>query len=306
MPEGQAANVVTSENVAAFYAQRLNLAADDAPAEAAHDAEPAEIEQDVSGDEIEAEAAEPAEDAEQEQEQKPKRKPIEKRIGEVVKQREAARAEAQREREQREALEKRLKALEDSQVPAKVGGGGEEPKPEQFSDAFEYAKALAEYSAENALKERDKQEAEKKAAEAQAKTLKVWNEKLATAKAEIEDFEDIVSSSDVAVSDPVRDAILESDIGPKILYHLAANPEFTQALGEMSTSKALREIGKLEAKLETPVQAEKPAVKKPQAPAPINPIRATGSAADVKLDSDGVFHGSYQAWKAARLAGKIR
>ena len=38
-------------------------------------------------------------------------------------------------------------------------------------------------------------------------------------------------------------------------------------------------------------------------------IITAGSAAngrDVNLTSDGQFHGSYQAWRAARMAGKIR
>ena len=119
------------------------------------------------------------------------------------------------------------------------------------------------------------------------------------------DFEDMVSSSEVAVSDQVRDAILESDIGPKILYHLAENPEIGDKLAKMSTINALREIGRLEAKLEAPTGSEKP-VSVSKAPAPIKPIKAMGSTLDSKIDSNGEFHGTYAQWKAARQSGKIR
>ena len=47
-------------------------------------------------------------------------------------------------------------------------------------------------------------------------------------------------------------------------------------------------------------------VGKSRAPAPITPIRGGASGKETGVDSNGEFHGSFQAWKAARLAGKIR
>jgi hypothetical protein len=120
------------------------------------------------------------------------------------------------------------------------------------------------------------------------------------------DFEAMVSSADVTVSNEVRDAIFESDVGPRILYHLAENPDFAQKLQGMTLTAALRTIGKLEAQYEKTEPQTKPAVGKSKAPVPINPIKSAANGRDVALTSDGQFHGSYQAWKAARLAGKIR
>lgn len=302
--ETQAANVLTSENAAEFYAQRMGLAAQDEPTEAA-EADPVESDEGQNEPEADAEPAQKeaaAEEPEQERKAKPK---IEKRIGEVVKQREQAKAEAAKERAAREQAEARLREYEQKAAPEKAADPDAEPKPEQFTDAFEYARALAEFSAEKALKDRDRQEAEKKAAEERQKTIKQWTDRITAVKADLPDFEDVVASSDVAVSDQVRDAILESDVGPQVLYHLAENPEFAQKLSEMSTITALREIGKLEARFEKKEPA-KAAATKQRAPAPIKPIKGGGSAMDVPLNSDGVFHGSYQAWKQARLAGKIR
>jgi hypothetical protein len=300
--EAQAATVLTSENAAEFYAQRMGLAAQDEPTEAA-EADP--VESDEGQNESEADAEPEQKEAAADEPEKKSKPKIEKRIGEVVKQREQAKAEAAKERAGRESAEARLREYEQKAAPEKAADPDAEPKPEQFTDAFEYARALAEFSAEKALKDRDRQEAEKKAATERQQTIKQWTDRITAVKADLPDFEDVVASSDVAVSDQVRDAILESDVGPQVLYHLAENPEFAQKLSEMSTITALREIGKLEARFEKKEPA-KAAATKQRAPAPIRPIKGNGSAMDVPINSDGVFHGSYQAWKQARLAGKIR
>ena len=300
MSEQQAANVVTSENAADFYAQRLGLATQDDQTEA-EESEPVEAESKNEPDQQEEAATDEAK--EPEKEAKPKAK-IEKRIGEVVKQRELAKAEAVKERAERERLEARLKEYEQKAAPAKVDVDAE-PKPEQFTDAFEYAKALAEFSTEKALQNRDKQEAEKKVAAERELTHKAWADRVNAAKADLPDFEDMVTSSEVAVSNDVRDAIMESDVGPQVLYHLAENPEFAEKLSKMSTITALREIGKLEARFEKQEPEKKAVATKSRASAPINPIRGGGNASDVAMNN-GEFVGTYQAWKAARAAGKIR
>lgn len=293
MSEKEAGNVLTSENSAEFYANKLNLA--DQNDDVAVDAEPSK----------ESDQSEP--DAEQgktteERKQNPK---LEKRFSELTKQREQAKAEAQAERQRSEALETRLRVLEQQAIPQKVQSVDEEPQPGQFQDAFEYAKALAQYSTETALKERDQQDANKKANEEMQKTLQSWNTKLEKVKAEITDYDDIVSTANVVVSDDIRDSILESDVGPRILYHLAEDLEFAQKLAQMPTRKALIEIGKLE-KLYERTEAKAEPVVKSRAPAPIRPLKAAGGVADIPINSSGEFHGTYQSWKEARRAGKIR
>ena len=80
-----------------------------------------------------------------------------------------------------------------------------------------------------------------------------------------------------------------------------------EKLSTMTTASALKLIGKLEAKFEKteePVKAEKKTVAaKSKAPEPIRPLRSTSGVADVGMDGNDM---SYQQWKAARQAGKIR
>ena len=117
----------------------------------------------------------------------------------------------------------------------------------------------------------------------------------------------MVASSTVTVNDTVRDAILESDVGPRILYELASDDEMAEKLSTMTTSSALKLIGKLEAqfeKTEAPAKAERKSVAaKSNAPEPIRPLRSTGGVADVAMDGEKL---SFQQWKAGRRAGKIR
>ena len=303
MSEAQAATVLTSDNSEAFYAQKLGLA-EEAPVEAVVDENPTE-----PTEEAEEQSGQEAEEIKATEEKKSNPK-LEKRFSELTKQREDARKEAQREREHRESLENRLKEIEERATPRPVEiQENVKPQPHQFNDAFEYAEALAEWSTEQALINRDKQEAERRAQEERNKVLDSWNKRLNDAKADLPDFDDMVASSDVVVSDHIRDAILESDVGPQILYHLAENPDLADKLNSGSPISALRQIGRLEAQFErkeAPVAESKPSVARSKAPAPINPIKTGSGVVDVGVDSNGEFHGTYQQWREARKNGKVR
>jgi hypothetical protein len=300
MSDKEAGQVLTSENAAEFYANRLGLAESPADTEAVEETpEPVAEEEQSEPKEAEKEA-----NQEGERKQNPK---LEKRFSEITKQREEARQDAQRERQARVDLEQRLAALEQQRQPQQQSYIDQEPQPSQFADAFEYAKALAEFSTEKALAERDRQVAQAKEQEAQQKIIQSWAQKVQDAKAELPDFDDLVASSDVVVNNAVRDAILESDVGPRILYHLAENNDLAKKIASLSPNAALREIGRLEAKFEAKPEAKQTApVVRSKAPAPIQPIRGGQGQPDVPMSANGEWHGSYQAWKLARKAGKIR
>ena len=293
MSDKEASQVLTSENSAEFYANRLGLA--DQPEVEAVQTEPTEVVEERSEPEIE-----------KEQEEKPKGNPkLERRFSEITKQREEARKEAQTEREARQALEARLAVLE-KQPASQAPKVDEEPQPSQFNDAFEYAKALAEFTADQRIGEMRRQDAEAKQAQERQKVIETWASKVQAAKASMPDFDDIVASSDVVVNDDIRDAILESDVGPQILYHLAENDDVAKRIAGLTPKQALREIGKLEARFEVKETAPEPKpITRSKAPAPINPLRGSNPA-DVPLSANGEWHGTFQAWKEARKAGKIR
>ena len=296
-------SVLTSENSADFYANKLGLASEEAPAVAETVEETPESEPVV---EAQAES-EPEAENEAEVTDKPKQNPkLEKRFSELTKRAKQAEAEKQ-------ALEARLQELESKVAPApqqiEQDILGEKPQASQFQDAFEYAEALAEWSAEKALVERDKQEQQRKVEIERQEVIKSWTSKLEKAKAELPDFDEMVASSQVQVRDEVRDAILESDVGPQILYQLASDDDLAQRISSLPVNKALKELGKLEVQFErkeAPAEVKSEPVARTKAPAPIKPLTAGKGTGDVLIDGDGAFHGTYAQWKAARQAKRIR
>jgi len=218
--------------------------------------------------------------------------------------RDRIRAEVDRERKAREELEAKLKPQE----PIKEANA--KPNPNDFKDAFEYAEALAEWKVQDTLHQRE--EADKAAKEQQRREGVVanWNTRLAAAKEEIEDYDEVLASADAQVSDEIRDAIVESELGPYLLHHLASNPDVIAKINGLSARNALKELGKIEARLEKsredkPVEPKaevKPEVSK--APAPIRPIKSKATP-DNLIDANGEFRGTPEQYRKLREAGKI-
>lgn len=300
----QAGTLVTSENLAEFAANKLGLASEPSPTAAETVDQESSSEPAAEEGQSEPKLADEEATGTEEKKQNPK---LEKRFSELTKARKEAEAKAETERQAREELEKRLAALEGQQAPQREPESNQKPSPEDFKDAFEYAEALAEWSAEQALVRREQEIKQKEAETQKQKVIQTWQQKLEATKAELPDYDVMVASSSVKVNDTIRDAILESDVGPRILYELASDDQIAEKLSTMTTASALKLIGKLEAqfeKTEQPAKAEKKTVAaKSNAPEPIRPLRSTGGVADVGMDGNDM---TYQQWKAARQAGKIR
>lgn len=291
----QAGSIVTSENLADFNANKLGLASEESPTAATVEETP--VEPAAEKGQSEPGLAEDEATGTEEKKQNPK---LEKRFSELTRQRKEAEAKVKE-------LEERLAAKESVREPQPATENNQKPSPDSYKDAFEYAEALAEWSAEQALARRDQEVKQKEVEAKRATVIQTWQEKLEATKAELPDYEVMVASSSVKVNDTVRDAIVESEVGPRILYELASNDDLAEKLSDMTTASALKLIGKLEAqfeKTEAPAKAEKKTVAaKSNAPEPIRPLRSTGGVAEVSLDGNDI---PYQQWKAARKAGKIR
>jgi hypothetical protein len=194
---------------------------------------------------------------------------------------------------------------------------GEEPQRAQFASEQEYLDARVAYTVEKKLADRARAEAEARARAESERVVSTYAERLAAAKAEIPDFDArIEARKDLPIPPHIRDAIFESEVGPKIALHFADHPEEATRIARLTPNAALREFGKIEAMIEgAPAAArteEKPALKVVKAevsaaPPPIAPLKATGvGEAEAKVDAAGKFTGTYAEWKALRKAGKIR
>lgn len=304
--------VLTSENSAAFYEKKMGIEPEPAPAK---DAEVVVESADPDATPAEKEAVQ----QQAEPDPKEKKQAVNQRFSELSKARDEAKAQAETDRRARELAEKRVQELEAKLAPpaqAETGDPGPEPQRTQFTDPFEYAKALAQYSAEKALHERDLKDEQDRVAAEQAKVQKTFIDRQTALKAERPDYESVIAASTVMVSEEIRVAILDSNVGPQLLLYLAENPTVAQELNAMKMGPALRKFGKIEASLEKAkaapakgAEAVEPvaaATEISRAPAPISPLRGASAPVGSSVDSDGVFHGTYAEWKAQRKAGKIK
>ena len=291
MSEKEASYVLTSENSGEFYANKLGLA-DEPTTEA------------IVPVETQTSEPEAKDEPKATEEQKPNK--LEKRFSDITKQREQARQEAERERTRASELEARLKELESQLQPKQVDDG--KPRPEQYSDAFEYNEALTEYKINQRMEQKEREAEQARLQEQRLNQAKTFAEREQAVRAELPDYDDMIASSDVMISDQVKDAILESDIGPKIIYHLAENPEIAEKINKMSLVNALKEVGKIEARLEKAPEskAEVKAVEVSKAPRPISPLKSMSASGEVPMDSNGNFNGSFRQYREMRKQGKIR
>ena len=165
-----------------------------------------------------------------------------------------------------------------------------EPTRDQFEsyEAFLEAKA-AHVGRKTAREDRAKSESESKAraaAESQAKALQDFKAK---ASAKFPDLEERLESiGHIEMPDGSLEAIRDSEFGPEILDHFARNPKDCERISALAPSAAIREIGKLEARLEG--EAKKPAPVKPasKAPEPIKPGGGASPADDTPSDKDDI------------------
>ncbi len=186
-------------------------------------------------------------------------------IGSKHRQMKEAEEFAELQRKLRLDAEKRVKELEADLAKAKPAEKTEpagrkaaedaEPKPEDFANVADYAKAFARWDRQQADRERAQQEAEQAASKHQKKAAETWQERLDAYRETYPEFDDLVGSSPLAkqeLPNRVIAAIQESELGPQLLRHLAETPADWAALRELNADKAIKFLGRLEAKLETP------------------------------------------------------
>lgn len=252
---------------------------------------------------------------------KDKKGKLNERFSELTSARKAAEEKATTESARAKEAADRADALqrERDELKAKYEPVKTDPDPEpqisQFSGVGEYSKALKEWTADNTRREDAKKAETDRRAKEQADTVKVWSERQEAYKAKNPDYEKKIAGSTVKVSDQVRDAIIESDVGPQILEHLADHPEEADKIGQMTVGKALKAIGRLEATLGGEVKETKDAKAEiktaiaeiSKAPAPISPLRNASSPVVSLSGNDAVpANMTYDTWKTLRQAGKIK
>lgn len=223
---------------------------------------------------------------------------------------EKAAAEAKAAREEREALQRERDELRAKYEPPKSDELGAKPELAQFQTTEDFEKALEEWTTDKVRIEAKKQAEEERSKRQAEDTKKAWDANLKAAREKLTDYAEVMASAEdkVKFSDQAREAIIESPLGPEILYYYAKNPDESVRLGEMTVKAMLKEIGRLEEKLADRPQstASTKVAEISKAPPPITPLKGGSAAVGTLNGHDEVPKSmSYEDWKKRRQAGKI-
>ena len=155
------------------------------------------------------------------------------------------------------------------------------PHPDDFESWEDYEAARISYYSNKAVREATQPLLEeiKKLSGAKAETeaqkvFKTFEKRQKEFAKTHSDYMDVVSNLEgIHVDASVEQAIVHSALGPEILYELGKNPDLAEEIAELPPHLQLKEIGKLEAKIEARLEAKKLAAAKPtKAPPPPNPV----------------------------------
>lgn len=138
-----------------------------------------------------------------------------------------------------------------------------------------------------------------KATTASTKLATEYELKVREARTSLPDWEEVMQAAhDEPTTPETVQFCLDSDIGPRIAYHLAKNPEFHERLNSMSPVRRIAELGKLEDRLKAPKQQATKTVT--SAPTKLPTVK--GSATVVNKDPGQAS--SYTEWKKLNEARK--
>jgi hypothetical protein len=193
-------------------------------------------------------------------------------------------------------------ATQSAKAPAAPAPAPKEPDVKDFANYNDYVDALATFRAEriidDRLAKRDQESTRKTAAE---KAVATYNSREAAARAEIPDYDAVLSTSNLPLEQHVGQALFDSEMGPQIAYHLAKNPALLDQLNKMDPRAVDRKIGQLEVQLAKPTSSgaesgasptppatqaaapAAPAVRTTNAPTPAKPLAQPGSNGPVDL-----------------------
>lgn len=325
-PRGAAADavVLTNDNFDAHVDKVLGKEPPEEPKQESLEAKAAEELKKVEKEKAERLAKEKAESGEDIEHPDPKAKgKLNERFSELTKARKDAEANAKREAEARTAAEQKAEqaAREAAELrakyePPKSDELGPEPRPEQFADTVEYGKALKDWTADSVRREDAAKAQTERQAREQVEQSKAFKEREEAHRKASPEYDKKLSAATITLSDQLTAEVRGSDVGPQILEHFADNPQVAIDMGKLTVGAMLKAFGRLEATLQkgaakaagedkvVPIRKEKEIS---QAPDPIVPLSGGGEPM-VRLSGHHEVpkNMTYEDWKAARRAGKIK
>lgn len=207
-------------------------------------------------------------------------------------------AQKARERAQR-GYERRLKNLALERQTQEQGSTSEAPARANYASDEEYWNARSDWKADQLVKQRETEAIQRQQREEADQNARRYAEaadkRNADGKAKYPDWDRTITGAfedgTIEQGSLLHHAILESDTGHEVAYHLAKNPDEAERIAKLPPLRQIAEFGKLEVKLSAP--------KTSKAPAPINPI---GSQGNVSTDLERADQAAYEMARAKQGA----
>jgi len=175
-------------------------------------------------------------------------------------------------------LEAKLAQYEAKQNPVTEAPIIQEPKLGDYPDWDTFVKAQVKYEAKQIVQE---ELAQKESRSREVELNNNWQKNVHSVRQELPDYDEVIAEyDDVPVRPEILEMMRESDIGPKIAYHLAKNPDILESINKpgVGALSVARQLGIIEAYIKGGSQEKKPEVTKvTKSPAPISPVKKTAS-----------------------------
>lgn len=183
------------------------------------------------------------------------------------------------------------------------------PKVADFDSHDEYEHAMQQHrideGVQRGLSKTAEQHATRFSQQAESAAAETYNQRVSEAVARIPDFVEVVSKAEMPISPALKEALMDSDRGPELVYHLAKNPAEAERLSGMNVGQMNREIGRLETTLGAkPAPTPPPAARTTSAPAPIKP--GSQASAPANTDPNKMDQAQFEAWAKANGSRYIR
>jgi len=176
------------------------------------------------------------------------------------------------------------------------------PDAANYKTWDEYNEALIDWKSEQKFLAKAKQAAAQEDKIAVDDAVDAHTARVEEARRAIEDYDEVVTDSQLPVSVAMRDAIVDSDLGPEIMYYLGSNPEEAESIFRLGPLKTIRAIGAIEAAIieagQKPAQKQRSGKQVTDAPKPITPVGGGKGPSTPKP----VAEQSYREYRAMRNA----
>lgn len=195
----------------------------------------------------------------------------------------------------------------EADIYAKLAGGNQpqvektaaqpldKPARHAYASDEDYIAAVARHEARTEIYGQRTQAAEAEQKAIRDRSLNEFQARTEQARSRLPDYDEVVGMSDAPMSQPMAEAIVDSDVGPQVTYYLAKNPQEAARIAGLSPVKAIREIAAIEAKIKAPAV---PTAKATSAPTP--PTHASGRGTTASKDPSRMSMDEFDAWRRTR------